>query len=427
MTFFRAVLQFFFAVVAVFFRPFSSLFGCWLGREHTYVLAGCRFARRGKGSLGAQVFWRLPSYGLLLSLSLLASGCDDDEGMLPEDPITDPMIGGPAQPTPYSLEVPTYLPGPVSKPNNPLTEEGIQLGRKLFYDPILSRDSSMSCSSCHLQQLAFTDGLPKAIGVRGQAGARSAMSLVNMAFNPRPFNWDGSAVDLEEQALIPVEHILELDTNWETVVEKLQRHPTYPRDFRAAFGVDRVSQINREMVVKAIAQFERTLISANSRFDKVVYKNEGFFTELEQEGFELFFIEFISPSELHPGCSHCHNAPGFTDNQFHNNGIENVASLTDFPDLGRGGVNGNVFDNGKFRSTTLRNIELTAPYMHDGRFQTLEEVIEHYASGGHGSENKNPNVSGFELTPRKMEALVAFLKTLTDEEFTQEPRFSSPF
>ncbi len=365
----------------------------------------------------------------LLGLLFFAA-CDDDEAVgMPDDdnPITDPLIEGPSTPTPYTLEVPDYLPSPVLNPENPLTEEGIQLGRKLFYDPILSRDSSMACAGCHHQALAFTDGLPKAIGIRGEAGLRSAMSLVNMTFNPRSFNWDGSAASLENQALIPVEHILELDADWETVVERIQRHQRYPQEFRAAFGIDRASEINRELVIKAIAQFERTLISTNSRFDKIVYKNEGFFTDLEQEGFELFFIEFISPTELHPGCSHCHNAPGFTDNQFHNNGIEDVASLADFPDLGRGGVNGNIFDNGKFRSTTLRNIEVTGPYMHDGRFQTLEEVIQHYASGGHGTENKNPNISGFELTPRKQEALIAFLKTLTDEEFLNDPRFSNPF
>lgn len=366
-------------------------------------------------------------YAIFFLALLSFAACDDDDAAMIPPNNNDPLIEGPASPTPYSLQVPDYLPGPVLNPENPLTEEGIQLGRKLFYDPILSRDSSMACAGCHLQQLAFTDGLPKAIGIRGEAGRRSAMSLVNMAFNPRQFNWDGGAASLEEQAIIPVEHILELDADWDMVVEKIRRHQRYPQEFRAAFGVNRASEINRDLVVKAIAQFERTIISANSRFDKIVYKNEGFFTELEQEGFELFFIEFISPNELHPGCSHCHNAPGFTDNQFHNNGIEDVASLLDFPDLGRGEVNGNVFDNGKFRSTTLRNIEVTGPYMHDGRFQTLEEVIEHYASGGHGTENKNPNVSGFELTPRKQEALIAFLKTLTDEEFLTDPRFSNPF
>ncbi|MEM9260930.1 MAG: cytochrome C peroxidase, partial [Bacteroidota bacterium] len=157
------------------------------------------------------------------------------------------------------------------------------------------------------------------------------------------------------------------------------------------------------------------------------YRNEDFFTELESEGFDLFFIEFANTDDLHPGCSHCHNRPSFTDNLFHNNGLDSVASLEDFMDLGLGGVNGNIFDNGKFRSTTLRNIELTAPYMHDGRFNTLEEVVEHYAGGGHGVENENVNVTGFELTERKKQALVAFMRTLTDEEFINDPRFSNPF
>ena len=150
-------------------------------------------------------------------------------------------------------------------------------------------------------------------------------------------------------------------------------------------------------------------------------------TELEEEGRELFFIEFVEPGVLHPGCSHCHNAPLFADNQFHNNGLDEAQSLNDFIDLGRGGANGNVFDNGKFRTPTLRNIALTAPYMHDGRFETLEEVIDHYASGGHPAENKNPNITGFELTQRKKDALVAFMRTLTDESFINDERFSNPF
>lgn len=369
-------------------------------------------------------FWLLS----LFSLVFLATSCEDDDqpggGIMPPD---ETLIEGPFSPTPFNLEVPAYLPGPILNPDNPLTEEGIELGRKLFYDPILSRDSTLACAGCHLQELAFTDGLAKSLGIRGLEARRSAMSPVNMVFNTNGLNWDGRSPNLEDQAIHPVEDMLEMDDDWENVLTKLRRHPTYPRDFRAAFGISSTRELTRELAVQAIAQFERTLISGNSRFDRIVYQNDGFFTELEEEGRELFFLEFMQQGVLHPGCSHCHNAPTFSDNLFHNNGLDSVASLRDFTDLGRGGAIDNVFDNGKFRTTTLRNIELTAPYMHDGRFATLEEVVEHYAGGGHGVENENPNITGFELTERKKQALVAFMKTLTDEEFVANERFSSPF
>ncbi|MEL6140246.1 MAG: cytochrome c peroxidase [Bacteroidota bacterium] len=361
-----------------------------------------------------------------ITLVGLTTGCDDDDGPIGPDPI-DEVITGPFAPTPYELQTPNYLPGPILPVDNPLTEEGIWLGRKLFYDPILSRDSSQSCASCHKQEFAFTDGLAQAVGIQGIAGPRSAMAIANMAFNPSSFNWDGSSPTLEDQALHPVTNMLELDNDWETVLMRLRRHPNYPREFRAAFGIDRTSDITQELATKAIAQFERTLISANSKFDRVVYLNEEFFTELEQEGRELFDLEFLVPGQLHPGCTHCHNAPGFSDNQFHNNGLDSVGDLTEFPDLGLGSVNGNVFDNGKFRTSSLRNIALTAPYMHDGRFATLEEVVDHYASGGHRAENTNANITGFDLTEHEKEALVAFLRTLTDDSFITDERFSNPF
>jgi len=365
--------------------------------------------------------------GILGVLVLLAAGCEDDDMLPGGGGMTDEMIDGPFDPTPVALEVPDYFPGPILNPDNPLTEAGIQLGRKLFYDPILSVDSTMACAGCHNQSLAFTDGLARAVGVLGDEVPRSAMSPVNMVFNASSFNWDGASPSLEDQAIHPVENVLELAEDWDRVLTKLRRHPSYPREFRAAFGISLTSELSQALVVQAIAQFERTLISGNSRYDQVVFRNEGFFTELEEEGRELFFIEFTQPGILHPGCSHCHNAPSFTDNLFHNNGLDSVGSLTEFADLGRGGANGNVFDNGKFRSTTLRNIELTAPYMHDGRFATLEEVIDHYAAGGHGVQNENPNITGFDLTERKKQALVAFLKTLTDEEFVTNPAFANPF
>ena len=373
----------------------------------------------------------------LLFFLLLALGCgNQDDPIVPDggctncggDGLLDRAISGPSVATPFSLEVPDYLPRPRQVASNPLTEEGIALGRRLFYDPILSRDSSLACAGCHRQEFAFTDGLAVSVGVRGEEGSRNAMSLVNLAFNPNGFNWDGSSAELWEQGLHPVENVLEMDNDWEEVLRRISRHPDYPERFRAAFGVSRTGEIEREMVAKAIAQFERTIISADTRFDRVVYRNEEFFTEQEQLGADsLFFVEDVPATVLHPGCGHCHNAPTFGDNKFKNNGLDDVAGLDAFADAGRGGVSGARFDNGKFRTPTLRNIALTAPYMHDGRFATLEEVIDHYAGGGHGVENEDPNITGFSLTEREKAALLAFLGTLTDKNLLTDPQFSDPF
>ena len=365
-------------------------------------------------------------------LSLTACGPDDDDvtgctECPPTEP-TDRAITGPSEPTPYALEVPDYFPRPIVDQTNPLTVEGIELGRRLFYDKIMGRDSAFACADCHRQDKAFTDGRALAVGVAGNPGTRSAMSIVNLAFNPNGFNWDGSEGKLWEQAIHPVENMLEMDEDWESVLERLRRHEDYPTRFRAAFGVSRVSEITREMAAKAIAQFEMTIVSADSKFDRVVYRGTDFFTEEEQLGADsLFFVENVPAGTLHPGCGHCHNAPSFGSNQFRNNGLDDVASLDDFTDRGLGAVTGLRADNGKFRSTTLRNIALTAPYMHDGRFATLEEVVDHYAGGGHGVENEDSNITGFTLNERQRAALIAFLRTLTDETLATDERFSDPF
>lgn len=368
---------------------------------------------------------------LSLGLVCLAGSCDPDPPVVCTDCPVEPhdeAIAGPAEPTPYTLEVPEYMPRPVLDETNPISLEGVALGRRLFYDPILGRDSAIACAACHIQELAFTDGRALAIGIRGEEGTRSAMSIVNLAFNANGFNWDGSSAKLWQQAVHPVESVLEMDEDWDTALGRIKRHDDYPQRFRAAFGIDRTSEITQELAVKAIAQFEMTIISADSHFDRVVYKNSEFFTEEEQLGADsLFFVEDIPVGVLHPGCGHCHNAPSFGNNQFSNNGIENVTSLDNFSDRGVGEVTGNRFDNGKFRAPTLRNIALTAPYMHDGRFATLEEVLESYASGGHGVENEDPNITGFSMSDRQRKALLAFLKSLTDETLLTDERYSNPF
>lgn len=364
--------------------------------------------------------------GLLLLLCFNFFACDDDPILESCNNCGEEAIPGNYAPISTTIEMPGYLGTPVIPDDNPMTEQGVKLGRMLFFDPIISVDSSMTCASCHLPAQSFTDGLAKSVGVVGLETPRSSMALVNLSLLNGDIFWDGRAASLEEQALLPIEAHDELNDSWENVELKLRRHPDYPRLFRAAFGIEYPSEITRDLAVKAIAQFERILVSSNSKYDQVVWRNEGEFTEQEEEGFDLFLIEDFQDLS-HPGCTHCHLGPNLTDNQFHNNGLDEVSDFTDFADFGRGGANNVVFDNGKFRTPTLRNIALTAPYMHDGRFQTLEEVIDHYATGGHGFENENANLRSFELTTEEKQALVAFLHTLTDTSFINNPAFQSPF
>lgn len=374
---------------------------------------------------------KLFTYGIgLMMLTLLTlEGCNKPEDPKPacsncsED---DGTISGVYAPVDYVLILPDWMPSPNIPEDNPLTEAGVALGRQLFYDPILSADSSQSCSSCHIQSLAFTDGEQVSTGIRGLTGRRNAMSLVNLGYNARGFFWDGRSLSLEEQALDPIEDHLEMDNTWEEVEKDLRAHPEYPQRFRSAFGIDNKDQLTRDLVVKAIAQFERTLISYQSRYDNVIWERQGFPTDSEQRGIELFFIE-ENQSVAHPGCSHCHFNPHFTDHGFKNNGLDSVASLEAFNDLGRGGANNNIFDNGKFRVPSLRNVALTAPYMHDGRFNTLEEVLESYALGGHGVINEDPNIRPFSLSERDKQDLLNFLHMLTDSSFIDNPAFSNPF
>lgn len=340
-------------------------------------------------------------------------------------PVEDDKINANYTPTEYKLQVPSWLSQPLIPADNTMTVEGVELGRRLFYDPILSMNGQMSCGTCHRQSKAFTDGEATSPGVRGLRGTRSAMALVNLAFNANGFFWDGRVATLEEQALVPVEDHLEMNEDWGNVEKKLQKHSEYPVLFRQAFGIGKKSELTKDLVVKALAQFERTLISTNSRFDRILQLNDGFLEDDEERGRRLFFFE---PGDvMHPGCSHCHFNPFYTDNNYHNNGLDSVANLNAFQDLGRGVVTKNRFDNGKFRVPTLRNIELTAPYMHDGRFKTLEEVLENYSKGGHNAENENANIAPFPLTEQNKRDLIAFLKTLTDTSFVNNPAFSNPF
>ncbi|WP_299521499.1 cytochrome c peroxidase [Winogradskyella sp.] len=327
------------------------------------------------------------------------------------------------EPTPMPLNIPeifsTNIIPPVIPSDNPQTVEGVALGKKLFFDTILSADGTKSCASCHSPQNAFTDNSPTSVGIDGIAGMRNSMPIFNLAWNDNErFNWDGSALSLERQAEEPVQNPIELHSNWDNVVDRLLAHPEYPELFELAF---KTSTITKELTTKAIAQFERTLISANSKFDQYTL-GEATLTAQELNGLNIFLREDKGD------CFHCHgspNSPLWTNNDFHNNGLDAT-----FTDLGLGAVTGDPSDNGKFRTPSLRNLAYTAPYMHDGRFATLDEVIDHYSEGLQNSPTIDPLMKqiaqgGVQLTAQEKADLKAFLLTLSDTSFINNPEFQN--
>ncbi len=359
-------------------------------------------------------------------ISIVAIGCKScDPDVPPIDP-EDDLTDIPYNSTPYELPKLIDFPPMLIPDDNPMTQEGVQLGRMLFFDPILSVDSSMSCSSCHLADKGFADGQRFSRGVQGGFTERSSMAIMNVGFIRHGLFWDGRSETLEDQALLPVEDEIELHEEWPNVVEKFKRHPDYPKKFREAFGISNKSDITKELAAKAIAQFERTMIvGAGSKYYKVFVLGDDLPSDEELNGHTMFFDKGSGLPDAQ--CFHCHAAPLFTDPDFRNNGLDSVANVADFKDYGRGRVTNFPFDNGKFAAPTLWNIELTAPYMHDGRFQTLEEVIDHYASGGHWSPNRDALMDSISLDAEQKADLVSFLKTLTDTSFINNPAFQSPF
>jgi len=318
----------------------------------------------------------------------------------------------PYQTTPYTIVPPVGFPNMYIPENNPMTMEGVALGKKLFHDPILSGDGSQSCASCHLQSAAFSDTNRFSKGIDGSFGDRNASTIVNAGWNASNF-WDGRAITLEDQAFDPVVNPIEMNNSWENVENTLNADVTYKELFRKVFNINKIDSIH---VVMAIAQFERTLISANSRYDKYL-RQELQLTSSELNGYVIFNTE-------KGDCFHCHGTEMFMDNLFHNNGLDSEPFL----DIGLAIVTGLNSDNGKFKTPTLRNIEFSSPYMHDGRFSTLEEVIEHYNSGGNHSSTVDPLMKklgvGLELTNQEKQDLIAFLKTLSDSEFITNPVFT---
>lgn len=308
-----------------------------------------------------------------------------------------------------------------SNNDNPVTDAGATLGRVLFYDTRLSVDSTVSCASCHLQKHAFSDPERFSKGIHGQLTPRNSMPLFNLRYSRRLF-WDSRTPTIEQQVLLPIQDATEMGLSLELLVERLQEIPDYPPLFEAAFGT---ATPTTDLVARALAQFLRSIYSYQSRYDAGLKNEFADFTAEELLGKELFFGG-------ETGCNFCHGLITFTTFTAFNNGLD-----VEYTDQGLGAVTGNIEDNGKFKTPTLRNIALTAPYMHDGRFETLEEVLHHYNEGVAHHPNLDDRMSTDLMTggpPKQLnlsqadqQAIIAFLKTLTDEQLLTDERFSNPF
>lgn len=311
---------------------------------------------------------------------------------------------------PYPLDVPSWFPKMEIPAENQLTQARVDLGRKLFYEPLLSLDSSISCSSCHLQEKAFTDGRLLSLGVDDAIGMRNAPTLANIGFAPYFFH-DGGVLTLELQSQQPIFSVDEMRFSIAGFLQRIANDQEYKRMFQEAYG----REPDAFGITRAIASFERTLISGNSRFDQYEYQGiSDALSASEIRGRELFFSSQAK-------CSSCHEPPLFTNYAF-----ENIGLYLNYADSGRARISHLEEDKGKFKVPTLRNIELTGPYMHDGSFQTLQEVIEHFNTGGVGHPNQSEDVKPLNLTEEQKADLVAFLSTLTDQAFIIDQRLSDP-
>lgn len=337
---------------------------------------------------------------LLLFLLLFLAGW----ACRPDSDLTDPD-------TPYRLVKPPHFPEPTyTFRNNPVTEQGFKLGKRLFNDPILSVDNSVSCSSCHVKAVAFADPQHRlSLGVGERSGTRNTPSIANMAFLEE-FFWDGGGVHLDFVPPNAIENEREMAETLAGVVRKLNRHPEYPRLFREAFG--EVDSINAPLMLHALSQYMALLISADSPYDRYVL-GKGSLSDNELAGKQLFEEK----------CAACHSGVLFTNQDYRNNGLDTV-----FADPGRARITEWNGDLGKFRVPSLRNVVLTAPYMHDGRFATLEEVLDHYARRVKPSPTLAPELQqngmlGIPLSETEKQRIIDFLYTLTDREFVRNELF----
>ena len=310
-----------------------------------------------------------------------------------------------------TLQYPAHWPKPkYNFKENPLTQEKIDLGRKLFYDPILSANNTVSCASCHLSYTAFTH-VDHALshGINDSVGTRNSPVLINLAWNTH-FMWDGAINNIEAQALAPISHPAEMGEDLNHVLRKIQKTKTYPNLFEAAFGD---TAITSQRLLKSMAQFQLTLVSSNSKYDKVI-AGSAEFTNQELKGYELF--------KKH--CNSCHTEPLFTNDKFASNGISIDTTLLD---VGRFKITQAVTDSMKFKIPTLRNIEFSHPYMHDGRFTSLSQVMKHYSNGILSSNHLKSSLSNnLEITDNQNVDIVSFLLTLSDKDFLFNPKYAYP-
>ena len=306
------------------------------------------------------------------------------------------LVGAAERRVPLGLDL--YMPVP---DDNPLTSEKVALGRRLFSDPVLSRDGTRSCASCHNPRRAFTDGRAVAVGVRGQAGTRSAPALVNRGYGRAQF-WDGRARTLEQQVAEPITNPRELDLSLDEAVDRLARTGGYPDRFETAFG----RAVNDEDLARALASYVRSIVSGNSPFDRYVNGEVGALSDRARRGLQLFRGK--------ANCTACHIGPLLTDEQFHNTGVawrQAGSGPATFQDLGRFTVTGKELDRGAFKTPTLREVARTAPYMHDGSLPTLDDVVEYHDRGGNANVFRDPEIRPLGLTADEKRALVAFLRS----------------
>jgi cytochrome c peroxidase len=302
---------------------------------------------------------------------------------------------GPAEGYPVAVPLGLDIAAPVPG-DNPLTKPRVELGRVLFFDPVLSADSSLSCASCHQPSRYFADDRERAVGIDGREGTRNVPSVLNVAYG-RSFFWDGRAVSLEEQILAPLGGDNELGLDLSEIGYRLRGRGGYTEAFRKAFGSDAITS---DRVARAIASYLRTLRSGDAPVDRYLYGDATALSADARRGFRLFVGR--------ANCGVCHTIPLFTDHQFHNTGISRGSA-----DTGRFSVTGDESERGAFKTPSLRNVAETAPYMHDGSIATLEEVIEHYDRGGTANPHLDDEITALKLSPAEKRELIAFLESLT--------------
>ncbi len=330
-----------------------------------------------------------------LIFTLFGTSCNDKETI---EPLFYPDL----------MEIPKGFPEVVFPEGNEFTKARWELGKKLFFDPIMSRDSSISCASCHQSELAFSDEVSFSLGVEQRLGVRNSPSLANIAYHPY-FTREGGVPTLEMQVLVPIQEHVEFDFNIILIAERLEKDPVYVEMAEKAYN----RAPDHFVITRALGCFERSLLSGESPYDQFINNNDQQLTDAQHNGMDLFFSERTN-------CSKCHNGFNFSNYAFENNGL-----YEQYNDEGRFRLTGKEEDRALFKVPSLRNIELTAPYMHDGYMNTLEEVVEHYQSGGKDHSNKSDLIQPLDLTESEKNDLVEFLKSLTDETFVNNPLFKN--